>query len=386
MSKEIGRALFGWKYRHLVKPVLFCFPPDNIHELFLSFGRQLGRSRVVRSGLRKLWRYDHPVLAQTVGSLHFRNPIGLSAGFDYRADLVDILPAIGFGFHTVGTLTIEPYSGNPRPMMERLPRSRSLLVNKGFKNDGLEVTLARLRPKTMPDVPRGMSIGATNRTYADFSEMLENIVAGFRVAERSPLFDYYELNISCPNLQNLANLKPELASPDGVSLLLARLAPLGLQRPVFIKLPLERTEDEMRALIEPAVSHPFITGLIFSKLAKDRTNPAFHPDEIARAGRGNFSGKPTEQQSNALLRFAYRHYRDRFVFIGVGGVFTAEDAYEKIRSGATLVQLITGMIFMGPQHIGAINAGLLRLLRRDGYANMQEAIGTGVTEERRPKI
>lgn len=381
--KNIFRNFFGWQYRHLVKPVLFRIPPDDIHELFLSFGKWLGQWRIIRRTVAALWRFDHSNLEQTVAGLRFRNPIGLSAGFDYRADLVDILPSLGFGFHSIGTLTLEPYGGNPRPMMERLPRSRSLLVNKGFKNDGLPATLARLGAKLTPDTPRGVSIGATNRAYADFSEMLENIVAGFRAAERSSLFDYYELNISCPNLQNLTNLKPELASPAGLAALLVRLAPLALARPVFIKLPLERTEDEMRALVDVAVPHRFVTGLIFSNLAKDRSNPAFHPEEIARAGQGNFSGKPTEARSNVLLRLAYRHYRDRFVLIGTGGVFTAEDAYEKIRSGATLVQLITGMIFMGPQQIGAINAGLVRLLRRDGYANLHEAVGTGVTAEER---
>ncbi|MFZ1626213.1 MAG: hypothetical protein WAT81_00230, partial [Candidatus Moraniibacteriota bacterium] len=266
----------------------------------------------------------------------------------------------------------------PRPMLDRLPKSRSLLVNKGFKNEGIAVVLARLSSRSATNIVRGVSIGATNRSFVDFPAMLEEIVEAFWVAEGCPYFSYYELNISCPNLQNLADVKPSLASSEGLNRLLLALTPLQLVRPVFIKLPLERTETEMQALIAVALPHAFVTGLIFSNLAKDRNNPAFDAGEIARAGRGNFSGKPTEAQSNALLRFAYRHYRDRFILIGTGGIFSAEDAYAKIRSGASLVQLITGMIYEGPQLIGQINAGLVALLRRDGYTNVHEAIGADV--------
>jgi dihydroorotate dehydrogenase len=206
--------------------------------------------------------------------------------------------------------------------------------------------------------------------------MVEDVVNGFQAAETCSRFDYYELNISCPNLRNLENLKKQLASPSGLTKLLTRLQSLELRRPVFIKLPLEQIEDEMRNLLEAARPFTCIKGLIFSNLAKDRLNPAFHPEEIARAGQGNFSGKPTQARSNALLRYAYRHYHDRFVLVGVGGVFSAEDAYTKILYGATLVQLITGMIYMGPQEIGAMNAGIAARLRRDGYQTISEAVGT----------
>ncbi len=375
MNKLISN-ISGWKYRHLVKPILFHYPPDDIHELFLSVGKVLGRCRLMRWLFAAMWRYDDPMLEQTVVGLRFRNPVGLSAGFDYRADLVNVLPSLGFGFHSIGTLTNGSYAGNPRPMMQRLPKSRSLLVNKGFKNDGVATTLARLQTVPPLGAIRGVSIGSTNQVYPDFEAMVEDVVSGFQTAESCSLFDYYELNISCPNLRNLENLKEQLASPSGLTKLLTRLQSLGLRRPVFIKLPLERSEDEMRLLLDAARPFDFITGLILSNLAKDRLNPAFHPDEIARAGVGNFSGKPTQARSNALLRYVYRHYHNRFILIGVGGVFSAEDAYMKILYGASLVQLITGMIYMGPQEIGAINAGLVALLKRDGYASVSEAVGT----------
>ncbi len=321
-----------------------------------------------------MWRYDDPILACSVAGLSFQNPIGLSAGFDYNADIVNILPSIGFGFHAVGTLTHEAYAGNAPPMLGRLPKSRSLIVNKGFKNKGVVKVLASMSAITA-SVPRGVSIGATNKVYPDFAAMLDDLIAGFRDAERFQNFDYYELNISCPNLLNLQNLKEQLTSPGGLTKALERLSTLSLRRPVFIKMPLERTMDEIDALIEAARPFALIEGLIFSNLAKNRNNPVFDGKEIKAAGKGNFSGKPVERESNEALRHVYQKYHDRFVLIGVGGVFTAEDAYQKIRCGASLVQLITGMVYMGPQQIGVINAGLARLLRKDGYDGIQEAIG-----------
>lgn len=365
----------GSIYRHIIKPIFFLFPADTVHHLFLRTGRILGAYPLMRRVVSVLWRYDSPMLVQDVAGMHMQNPIGLSAGFDYNADLVQILPSVGFGFHTIGTLTAESYEGNPPPMLGRLPKSKSLLVNKGFKNDGVVSVLDQV-PSQSGASMRGVSVGATNKPYADFASMIANLVEGFRLADRYDTFDYFELNISCPNLLNTRNLNGSLASVDGLRQTLELLAPLGISRPVFIKMPLERTVDEMDALIAVAVPYGFVRGFVFANLAKDRSNPAFDTCEIAAAGVGNFSGKPLAAQSTELLRHGYERYHARFVFVGVGGVFSAEDAYDRICAGASLVQLITGMVYEGPQQIGAINRGIARLLARDGYRHISEAIGT----------
>jgi len=370
------RTLTGVLYRQAIKRILFLFSADRVHELFLHTGRRLGRSRLAKKVVTLLWRYDDSILEQNIVGLAFKNPVGLSAGFDYNADLVDILPSVGFGFNTVGTLTRIAYGGNPPPMLGRLPKSRSLLVNKGFKNNGATKVLEHMSPNDS-GAPRGVSIGATNKAYPDFSAMIDDLVAGFRDAERFKNFDYYELNISCPNLLNLANLKEQLGSPSGLRQALDALAKLSLVRPVFIKMPLERSLEELDALVETAKPYAFIKGLIFSNLAKDRTNPMFDAEEVKKAGKGNFSGKPVEDGANKAIRHIYQKYKDRFVLVGVGGVFTAEDAYKKILLGASLVQLITGMVYMGPQQIGTINAGIARLLRRDGFKNVADAVERG---------
>lgn len=321
-----------------------------------------------------MWGYSHPSLEQKIVGMDFKNPIGLSAGFDYDADLVEILPSIGFGFNSVGTLTHDAYGGNKPPMLDRLPKSRSLLVNKGFKNKGVKNVLSGMN-KRVGDALSGVSIGSTNKPYNGFEEMLDNLIEGFNDAERFNNFDYYELNISCPNLTNIKNLKEHLSSASGLKKTLNRLQSMHIKRPIFIKMPLERTQKEIHELIESARPFDCVKGLIFSNLAKDRTNPAFDQAEIKKAGTGNFSGKPTEQISNEMIKFAYNQCHDRFVIVGVGGVFTGRDAYQKILSGASLVQLITGMVFMGPQQIGVINRELVDLLRKDGYRNIKEAVG-----------
>ena len=369
------RRLSGILYIYIIKPILFSFPADDVHELFLRFGGKLGKYKWVKKFLRTIWSYEDGILEQKILGMDFKNPVGLSAGFDYNADLPQILPSIGFGFHAIGTLTHDAYGGNTPPMLARLPKSQSLLVNKGFKNKGVTEVLSHLTPHTHESV-RGVSIGATNKPYPDFHAMIANLVEGFRDAEKFTAFDYYELNISCPNLQNLQNLKEQIASPTGLRQALVLLAKLHLQRPVFIKMPLERSTDDVKALVEVSSDFPFIKGLIFSNLAKDRSNPSFNKEEVANAGKGNFSGKPVEEKSNEILRFAYKTYKDRFILVGVGGVFTAEDAYKKIQLGASLVQLITGMVFNGPQQIGTINKGLAKLLRRDKFTNIKDAIGS----------
>ncbi|MCX6752051.1 MAG: dihydroorotate dehydrogenase (quinone) [Candidatus Nomurabacteria bacterium] len=369
------RKISQFIYVNIAKPILFMFPADGVHEFFLRFGNKLGKRSLARKFFKKIWSYENKILEQNICGMDFKNPIGLSAGFDYDGDLVELLPSLGFGFNSVGTLTHEPYAGNPAPMLARLPKSHSLLVNKGFKNKGVKKVLENL-DQGPREAPRGVSIGATNKPYPDFDSMLRDLVDGFRDAENFDNFDFYELNISCPNLLNINNLKERIDSPLGLGQTLGLLEGLNLKRPVFIKMPLEKSSEEIKMLMDVADNFSFIKGLIFSNLAKDRTNKTFDVEEIKKAGAGNFSGKPVEEKSNAMLHYAYKTYHERFVLVGTGGVFTAEDAYKKILLGASLVQLITGMIFMGPEQIGLINKELTVLLKKNSYHNIKEAVGT----------
>lgn len=371
----IRTKFFSITYRSVVKPVLFLFDAQVIHDSMTFFGEQLGRHAFSRSFTSLLFNFKHPALNQTLLGIAFKNPIGLSAGFDYRAKLSDILPSIGMGYSTVGTISNKPYEGNPKPMLGRLPKSKSLLVNKGFKNDGIDALIKQYQGKTF-SIPIGLSLGKTNRKeLMTQEEAVQDVVDAFKKATTTSLpFSYFELNISCPNLIGTISFYP----PENLKQLLTALEAVQINKPVFIKMPITETDEATRAMLKIIEQFPFIKGVIFGNLWKDRESSDFNAEEIAKATKGNFSGKPTFERSNELIKLAYKEFGHRFVIIGCGGVFSAEDAYKKIRLGASLIQMITGMIFEGPQVIGEINRGLVDFLKRDGFKTISDAIGVDV--------
>jgi dihydroorotate dehydrogenase subfamily 2 len=310
-------------------------------------------------------------LSQTVHGITFESPIGLAAGFDYEARLTQILPALGFGFETVGTITYSAYEGNAPPMLGRLPKSRSLMVNKGFKNLGAQATLRRLSQLTF-SIPVGISIGRTNSlSLKTQTESVEDIINTFTVFETSPLkHSYYELNISCPNLYGDISFYP----PKNLEQLLKHVDELKIKRPLFIKMPIEKTNKEIMSMLDVIVKY-HIAGVIFGNLQKNRQDPSLNPDEVAKFDKGAFSGKPTFNRSNELISLAYQYFGEKLTIIGCGGVFSTEDAYKKIKLGASLVQLITGMIYRGPTLISQINDELSYLLESDGFKTLSSARG-----------
>lgn len=364
-------------YRHLVRPILFRFNSETIHEKLTSQGEVLGRSKMARTALGNLFKPDNTFLCQKVAGIEFPYPIGLSAGFDYKAQLTQILPSLSFGFGTVGTITNSAYAGNPGPRLGRLVKSKSLLVNKGFKNFGIKQVLQNLAGKTFA-IPIGLSVGRTNSVYLNLEESISDIVSALQKAELSSVpFSYYELNISCPNLLGEISFYP----PHHLRKLLTAIAFLRISKPIFIKMPIEKTDKEVSEMLE-LIGQFGITGVIFGNLQKDRSHPSLDQNEVSKYPVGNFSGKPTYARSNHLIQLTYEQYGKSLVIIGCGGVFSAEDAYTKIKRGASLVQMITGMIFEGPEIISEINMELEQLAKKDGFNHISEAIGADV----RPKL
>lgn len=360
----------AWSYQNVVKPAFFSFPPDRVHETLSRTGEILGDLAPARFLLRQLWAYSNPMLEQTVAGISFPNPVGLSAGFDYHAQLTRVTPDLGFGWHTIGTITHGAYGGNQPPMLGRLPLSRSLWVNKGFKNLGAKATIGKLTGKHL-QIPTGISIGATNRQYRSVDEQVHDYTLAFQEFESSTLsHQYYELNISCPNL----SAGSDFQKPAQLRKLLLAVDKLKLSRPVFVKMPID-TENHIFLELIDLIATSSCAGVIIGNLTKDYKNPALLQTETQRFIKGGFSGKPTFHRSNEKIKLAHHHAGERLTIVGTGGIFTAEDAYFKIRCGATLLQLITGMVYQGPQVIGQINFGLSQLLRRDGFQNISQAIG-----------
>lgn len=360
-------------YAGIAKPILFRFSADFVHAGVAYTGRIAQRIPLLMPLLSKLWRYNNPKLEQRVATIQFKNPIGLSAGFDKEARLIKLLQSIGFGLAEVGSITALPYEGNKKPWYSRLPHTKSIVVNSGLRSSGVAKIANRadnLPKKLYSDFPINASVAKTNSLeICSIEDSVEDYCTSLRRLENSPWPSLYTINISCPNTKN----GEPFNNPKNLSKLLNAIDKLQLSRPVFLKLPINLGWKKTRSLIEVAKSSS-IDGINIGNLSKNR-DLVDDRDNLPTDKRGNLSGKPCWEASNDLLAHTYAEYGDRFILIGVGGVFTAEEAYTKIRLGATLVELITGMIFQGPAVIGTINRQLAELLDRDGLNSISDAIG-----------
>lgn len=357
-------------YRYILRPIYFSIDPEFLHNRFVHIGLALGTFTPTRAFIRWLFHFQHPALQQRIAGIDFPNPIGLAAGFDKDGKLLDILEHVGFGFEEVGSITLKPYEGNPGTRLYRLPKSKGIVVNYGLKNDGVDIIVERLKRSLSKNFIKGISIAKTNsKETADTTIGIEDYVECLKKVIEKEVGDFYTINISCPNSFG----GEPFTTPRELSALLDRLCLLPIKKPLFLKMPSNLAWEEFSKLCDIAVDHN-ITGVIISNLNKDRSNAAIKeaiPDHI----RGSIGGKPVWDISNALISQTHKWYKDKLIIIGVGGIFSAEDAYEKIKRGASLVQLITGMIYEGPQLIGDINRGLVELLKKDGYKNIGEAVG-----------
>lgn len=362
-------------YKYIFRPIIFLFDSEGVHNFFTSLGEAMGNNSFIKNILRLIFVRRYKNLSQNISGINFKTPIGLSAGFDYNGSLTQILPSIGFGFGTIGTITNKPYEGNPKPRLGRLIKSQSLLVYKGFKNEGIKKICLKLG-KLNFSYPVGLSIGKTNSLTDSMTQeqAIQDIIYSFKEAEKSKLkISYYELNISCPNLFGNVSFYP----PQNLSGLLEKVFKLKLSKPVFIKMPISKTDKEVLEMLKVIVKFP-IAGVIIGNTQNNRKDTSFNKEELKKYPVGNFSGKPTEKRSNELIELAYKSYGKKLTIIGCGGVFNAKDAYKKIKLGASLVQLITGLIFEGPQLPASINYDLNKMIKKDGFKNISDAVGTSI--------
>jgi len=354
-------------YVWILRPILFKFDIENIHNCFVAIGQSLGKYKTTRKISSIFWNYTNPSLEQNILGINFKNPVGLAAGFDKNAKLINLMPEIGFGFMEVGSITARPYEGNPKPRLYRLMEAKSYRVNYGLKNLGAEILHRQLQNKTW-SLPVGINIAKTNSLETSkVDKGIEDYFFTYKTFQ--DIGDYFTINISCPNT---CEKHPIFAEPQNLDLLLNRIFSIPKTKPVFVKISPDLGEKKLDQILEVCLKHR-IDGFVCTNLTK--------VDLLNHPGKGGFSGKIVAELSNDVIRQVYKKIEGlpkdsvRPVIIGVGGIFSAEDAYKKIKLGASLVQLITGMIFEGPQLISDINLGLAKLLKANGYKNISEAIG-----------
>lgn len=363
-------------YENILKPVFFRFDPEHVHDFIVLLGEKLGNFSLGRWVVSIFCEYDSPVLRTHVAGLDFKNPVGLAAGFDKDVRLTQIMPSVGFGFMEVGAITHHPYQGNKGLRLTRLPDDKSLIVYYGLKNIGSEAIEKKLK-RLQFKIPVGINIAKTNRVDIKGEKSVEDYAATYRMLAH--YFAYVTLNISCPNAQDGCTFQ----DPALLDELLTAIAREKKAGPVFLKLSTHLTTQEVDAILAVVGKYSFVDGFIIGNLSKRRDilDLKSLPEKLNLIPQGGISGKPLKEISTNLIRHIYQRTKGKYVIIGLGGIFTAEDAYEKIKAGASLVQIVTGLIYGGPQTVKRINKGLVELLRRDEYTNISEAVGSEFGEE-----
>jgi dihydroorotate dehydrogenase len=359
-------------YRSLLRPILFSLPPETAHHLALS---SLALVKPFKSLVARQFETNQTLPVKRFG-LTFPNPIGLAAGFDKDGVALPELAALGFGHIEAGTVTYHAQPGNPRPRLFRLPKDNALINRAGFNNEGA-ASLAKRVAANRPRCVLGISIGKSKITPLE--NAVDDYLASFdRIYD---VADYIAVNVSSPNTPQLR----ELQQAEQLTALLTALQTRNLelqkqkQRTAAIPLLVKLSPDLKRAeleLIVDVIVRLQIDGIIATNTTIGRDNLHSTPAEVAACGEGGLSGLPLRSRSTRMISELYQLTKGKIPIIGVGGVFTEEDAWEKIAAGASLIQLYTGFIYQGPRVAQRINQGLVDIMRRNGFKSLDDAVGS----------
>lgn len=364
-------------YKSILRPILFRLPAETAHEFATSSLSLALKFEPVRDFVQK--RNE----IKTFGKLHrfgldFDNPIGLAAGFDKNGTGAQTLAALGFGFIEVGTVTGEAQPGNPKPRLFRLPRDRALINRLGFNNCGAAQLAENIR-RYRPSCILGVNIGKSRSVAIEdaIPDYLKSLEAVYDVA------DYIAVNVSSPNTPNLRELQQAALLKDLLGALQQRNTELAqaqarTSKPLLLKIAPDLTEAEIESIIEVASSTD-VAGIIATNTTVSRDGLLTSAKDVQAYGDGGLSGAPLGKRSTQVISLIHRLTHGKLAIIGVGGVFTAEDAWEKICAGASLIQLYTGFIYEGPGVARQINQGLAEIMKREQVSSIDEGVGCRVT-------
>ena len=313
-------------------------------------------------------KYKNTALKQCLLGLNFENPVGMAAGFDKNAEVYDSLLKIGFGYVECGTVTPYAQYGNPKPRVFRYIEDEAIINKLGFNNKGVKAFIKNIKIKNKPDSPLGINIGPNkdSKNFIDDYIKLINEVHDYA--------DYITINISSPNTENLRSLQNKIELEDLIKASVMSLKDKKVQKPIFIKINPDEDKENYKDIINLTTKYS-ISGLIVSNTTVQRqqnlNNKIINQD-------GGLSGKPLLQRSNEILELIYRETQGAIVLIGVGGISCGHDAYQKIKLGASLIQLYSGFALKGPNLINNINKELVQLIKRDGFNSISEAVGSAI--------
>lgn len=330
-------------YESILRPLLFKVDPEAVHETAMA---------LISRGLVSAPRFEDERLHQEYFGVKFANPLGLAAGFDKNAEAVLSWSGLGFGFAEIGTVTRHAQSGNPKPRMFRHPECKGIVNRMGFNNDGAADVASRLSVSEST-IPIGINLGKSKIT--PLREAADDYAFSYDALKS--FGDYFVINVSSPNTPGLRQLQDKSALTEIIQA-------VGVQKPLFVKIAPELSEDALMEVLEVAVDQR-LTGII-------ATNTTIsHKFE-----QGGLSGKPVWERSNEVLRILSRSAPSELVLIGVGGIFNAGDLWEKVACGAHLCQLYTGWVYGGPGTVPAILEEFCERMDCEGVKSLSEIRGT----------
>ena len=340
-------------YKTVVKPLFFKEDPESIHYKVFDWLKVLLKSNISKSFAKSLYKIDDSRLEKELFGLKFPNPVGLAAGFDKDAKLYEELACLGFGFIEVGTVTPKPQDGNPKPRLFRLPQDEALINRMGFNNGGVDEMIERLKNRN-PNQIIGGNIGKNKVTPNE--EAINDYVICFE--KLFDFVDYFVVNVSSPNTPNLRALQDK----EPLTKLLQTLQDKNNAKPkrkaILLKIAPDLTNDQLDDIVD-IVNSTKIDGVIATNTTIDRSNLNTSDSEVSAIGAGGLSGKPVRKRSTEVVKYLSQKSGNSFPIVAVGGIYTAEDAIEKLEAGADLVQIYTGFIYEGPGMVKRINKGLI---------------------------
>jgi len=337
-----------------LRSLLFLQAPEAIHYRAMNALQKAYKLPPLRALLKQYYRIHDKRLERTLWGITFPNPVGLGAGFDKDARWVDELSCLGFGFVEIGTVTPRPQPGNPAPRLFRLPADSALINRMGFNNGGAEPAAVRLKHRKERIIIGG-NIGKNKDTPNE--DATSDYEAAFRALHE--VVDYFVVNVSSPNTPGLRALQDK----EPLTALLKRLKDINATythpKPILLKIAPDLTDEQLDDIIA-IISDTALDGILATNTTIDRSKLQTGSEEIERIGAGGLSGKPLRQRSTEVVRYIYEKSHGTIPIIAVGGIFTAEDALEKLQAGASLVQVYTGFIYEGPGIARSICRGLIR--------------------------
>lgn len=341
-------------YKPLIRPLLFQLDPEQVHDLSYSGIKTAFKLPFAAKLGKKLFQLNHPKLERKVFGLTFPNPVGLAAGFDKDARLVDEYENFGFGFLEIGTLTPLPQPGNDKPRLFRLPQDQAIINRMGFNNRGVEVAAHRLKNR-QGNIIIGGNIGKNKVTPNE--QALKDYTYCFNALYE--VVDYFVVNVSSPNTPDLRALQDK----EPLQHLLTELQNLNNSKPkakpLLLKIAPDLNQEQLNDIIQIATETQ-LSGIIATNTTISRENLNTEISQVNAMGAGGLSGKPLTERSTEVIRYLRQHLPATVRIIGVGGIMNAADALEKLDAGADLIQLYTGFIYEGPGLIRKINEALVK--------------------------